>query len=132
MTNVETVRSIYESFGKQDIPAILECMADDVEWEYAYPDGAIPWLKPRHGRSGAGEFFQSLAALDFKKFAVTSVVADGSLVIGIVSVEAVVRATGKRIVETDEVHLWHFDGRGRVKRFRHVSDTLQHANALKA
>jgi uncharacterized protein len=132
MTNVQTVRSMYDSFGKQNIPAILECLADDVEWEYAYPDTPVPWLKPRRGRHGAGEFFQSLAALDFKRFEVKSVVADGNLVIAIVSLDAVVRATGKHIVEMDEVHLWHFDDRGRVNRFRHVADTLQHASALKA
>jgi ketosteroid isomerase-like protein len=132
MNNVETVRSVYDNFSKQNIPAILECMAEDVDWEYAYADSPIPWLKRRRGRDGAGEFFQSLGALDITRFEVRSIVADGSLVIAIVSLEAVVRATGKRIVETDEVHLWHFDGRGRVARFRHVVDTLQHANALKA
>jgi uncharacterized protein len=132
MNNVETVRSVYDNFSKQNIPAILECLADDVDWDYAYPDSPIPWLTARRGRAGAGEFFQSLAALDMKRFEVRSVVADGSLVIAIVSLDAVVRATGKHIVETDEVHLWHFDGRGRVVRFRHVVDTLQHANALKA
>jgi len=98
----------------------------------AYVDSPIPWLKPRRGRAGAGEFFQSLAVLDFQRFEVKSVVADGSLVIAIVSLDAVVRATGKHIVEMDEVHLWHFDGRGRVNRFRHVVDPLQHANALRA
>jgi hypothetical protein len=129
MTNTETVRSIYENFGKQNIPAILECLTDDVEWEYAYAHVPVPWLKPRRGRAGAGEFFQSLALLDIKGFAVKTIVADGNLVIGIVTLDAVVRATGKRIVDNDEVHLWHFDPRGRVDRFRHVVDTIQHVNA---
>jgi ketosteroid isomerase-like protein len=132
MTNAETVRSMYECFSTQNIPGILECLADDVEWDYAYPGSPIPWLAARRGRSGAGEFFQSLAALDFKRFEVKSVVADANLVIAIVSLDAVVRATGKHIVEMDEVHLWHFDGHGRVNRFRHVVDTLQHFNAMRA
>jgi ketosteroid isomerase-like protein len=28
-----TVQGIYEAFGKGDVPAILEVLADDVEWE---------------------------------------------------------------------------------------------------
>lgn len=132
MSNLDTVRGIYENFGKQNIPAILECVADDVEWEYAYTDIPVPWLQPRRGRAGVGAFFQSLAALDFRKFEVKSLLSDTHLVVGIIALDAVVRATGKHIVELDEVHLWHFDARGRVARFRHVADTLQHANALKA
>src|SRR5689334_5901052 len=131
MTNLETVRGIYESFGKQDIPAVLETLSDDVEWEYAYADTPVPWLAPRRGRAGAGEFFQTLALLDIKRFDVKSLLADGNLVVAIISLEAIVRSTGKRIVEIDEVHLWHFDPRGRVQRFRHVVDTLQHAKALR-
>jgi len=30
---VETVQRIYEAFGAGDVPAILELLADDVEWE---------------------------------------------------------------------------------------------------
>jgi hypothetical protein len=40
-----------------------------------------------------------------------------------------VRATGRRIVEEDEVHLWHFNAEGHVQRFRHRADTHQHQTA---
>jgi ketosteroid isomerase-like protein len=33
VSNLATVQSIYEAFGKGDIPAILEVLADDIEWE---------------------------------------------------------------------------------------------------
>jgi hypothetical protein len=131
MTPIETVRSIYQNFGKQNIPAILETVSEDVEWEYAYGDSPIPWLKPRRGRAGVADFFQTLSLLEFKRFNVKTVLGEGNLVIGICEVEAVVRATGKSFVETDEVHIWHFDARGRVQRFRHCVDTLQEANALR-
>ena len=40
-------------------------------------------------------------------------------------VEATVYATGRRISEADQVHIWHFDDAGRVARFRHRADTYQ-------
>ena len=39
--------------------------------------------------------------------------------------------SGKRFSEVDEAHLWHFDDRGRVARFRHCADTLQQHRAMK-
>jgi ketosteroid isomerase-like protein len=32
MSNVATVQSIYEAFGRGDIPAILDRISDDVIW----------------------------------------------------------------------------------------------------
>ena len=31
--NVETVNKIYVAFGNGDIPAILECLSENVQWE---------------------------------------------------------------------------------------------------
>jgi ketosteroid isomerase-like protein len=33
MSNADTVRAIYESFGRGDVEGILDCMHPDVEWE---------------------------------------------------------------------------------------------------
>jgi ketosteroid isomerase-like protein len=129
MNHVETVRGIYAAFGRQDVNAILEQLAPDVDWEYAYRDEGIPWLMPRRGREGALAFFQSLAALRLEKFVLKQLLGDGSLVVATLDVEGVAVATGKRFVEQDEVHLWHFNARGQVQRFRHVVDTLQHWRA---
>lgn len=130
MSNVETVRAIYESFAKQDLPAILERLAEDVEWEYAYPDRGVPWLTPRRGRAAVPGFFMALAEnLDFERFEIAHVLGEGALVIAIARITFVVKKTGKKIVEEDEPHLWHFDTKGRVKRFRHAADTVQHAEA---
>jgi hypothetical protein len=57
------------------------------------------------------------------------VLGEGNLVVALINVEGVVLATGKRIVEANEVHLWFFNERGLAQRFRHVADTLQHWRA---
>jgi ketosteroid isomerase-like protein len=130
--NADTIRAIYTAFGRGDVPAILEHVADDVEWEFAYGAGdGIPWLVPRRGRAGAAAFFQSAAEhLEFSRFQIDHLLADGPLVIALASLEARVKSTGKVIRENQEPHVWHFDERGRVIRFRHAADTLQQYRAL--
>ncbi len=128
---VSVVNRIYEAFGAGDVPAILECMAPDVDWEYAWPSSPMPWLQPGRGPAHVGSFFESLGShLKFRSFEVNHVLAGDHVVVALVSLEAVVRSTGRSIVETDEAHIWYFDDAGRVSRFRHAADTLQHAQAL--
>jgi ketosteroid isomerase-like protein len=129
MSAVETVQEIYAAFGRGEVPAILERLAPEVEWEYG-GTREVPWLEPRSGREGAKAFFESLAAIEIRSFAVKRLLADGPLVVALVDIEFTVRATGKRVVEEDEVHLWHLDGAHRVRRFRHRVDTLAHRQAL--
>jgi ketosteroid isomerase-like protein len=134
MTNADTVRDIYAAFGRGDVPAVLEHLADDVDWEYAYPtDHDVPWLTRRRGRDGALAFFQSMAAdLEFTRFELNHVVGDGPVVVALASWEAKVKANSKTIQEVEQPQIWHFDARGHVIRFRHAADTLQHRRALEA
>jgi ketosteroid isomerase-like protein len=132
LNNAEIVQGIYAAFGRRDVPWILERLAADVAWEYAYADEGVPWLAPRHGRDGARAFFESLVDFQIEKFAVNHILSQGSLVVALISLEGFVPRTGRRIIETDEVHLWHFNESHQVQRFRHVVDTLQHFRAWNA
>src|SRR3712207_5145168 len=60
-SNADRVRAIYQAFGRQDVPAILEHLADDVQWDYAYPDHPVPWLRAGQGRAAGARFFQELS-----------------------------------------------------------------------
>jgi len=131
MSPIETVRHLYAAFGRGDVPAILACLAEDVEWEYGQPPNPVPWLQPRRGRAGAAGFFDILLSqVEFHRFEPTRQLADGALVVGLVDFEATVRKAGRKVVEVDEIHLFHFDDAGLVRRFAHRADTLQHANAF--
>lgn len=128
--NLSTVQSIYAAFGRGDIPAILEHITDDCQWEYGPGTNDVPYLQPRTGRTGAAAFFQVVGTeLEFKSFEVTSVIGTERLVVALCTLELTVKRTGKTVREVDEVHLWHFDDKGRVARFRHAADTLQHQRA---
>jgi uncharacterized protein len=129
MSNLATVQSIYAAFGRGDIPAILATLADDVEWEYGGTATDVPWLQPRRGPTEVVGFFESLAAIEFRHFAPTTLLESGTVVVALVQLEAVVKATGIAVSEVDEVHIWHFDAAGKVARFRHRADTLQHHRA---
>jgi hypothetical protein len=54
------------------------------------------------------------------------VLENAGLVVAIIDVTFIVKATGRTITEEDEVHIWRFDDRGRVARFSHKVDTHQH------
>ena len=85
MSNIETVRGIYEAFDKDNLAGILGRLAEDVEWDYGYPDRGIPWLAPRRGRDGARAFFTATNAMEIKRFAAKAVIGSGSLVVAISS-----------------------------------------------
>lgn len=124
MALADVVRDIYGAFGRGDVPAILAHLAEDVEWEYQPNTTTIPWLQPRHGRDAVPGFFQALGAVDFHRFDVKAVLEGDGIVTAVVDIEFTVRATGRRVVEIDEAHVWRFDG-DRVVRFRHCADTRQ-------
>ncbi len=131
MSNLNTVQEIYAAFGRGDIPAILSKLADDVEWD-ADSTADTPFLLPRRGRDGVGEFFANLALADFTGFAPTAFLESGNIVVALIDVEFTVKATGKSVKQPDEAHIWRFGPDGRVADFRHRVDTHAHHLAFKA
>lgn len=129
MTYKETVQEIYAAFGRGDVPAILERLAPDVEWEYDASPTEVPWLQPRQGRSGAAEFFASLENLEIHRLEAKMFLEEGTTVVVVVDVDATVRKTGLPAEEIDEIHIWYFGDDGLVTRFRHRVDTLKHLRA---
>jgi ketosteroid isomerase-like protein len=129
MNIAQTTQEIYAAFGRGDIPAILARLSESVDWEYGATDNAAPWLAPRRGRAGAGAFFASLGGIDIHRFSVNAILSGDNVAVALVNIEFTVKATGKRVVEEDEVHVWHFDAKGDVARFRHRVDTLAHHRA---
>jgi ketosteroid isomerase-like protein len=127
---VEKVQSIYAAFGRGDVPAILEHLHEDVEWEYQPVTTDVPWLLARRGRTDAAGFFVAVGTeLEITHFAPKTFLEGPGVVAVLCDITATVRRTGQSFREVDEVHLWHFDAAGRVVRFRHCVDTEQQARA---
>ena len=66
--NLQTVRDCYEAFGRGDIPFILSCCADDIDWQSS-DSPEIPYAGRYRGPAGVAEFFHTIvAALEVKSF----------------------------------------------------------------
>ncbi len=132
MSNLQTVQTLYEAFGRGDVSSILGHLTDNVEWDAGATDIGVPWLKPRRGRAEVPGFFQSLAAVDIRRFEPRTLLERGNVVVAIIALELVVKATGRTVREDDEVHIWRFDDHGKVAGFSHKVDTYRHWRALQA
>lgn len=132
MGNLDRVHQIYGAFGQGDIPAILDALAEDVEWEHDSIDHGIPWLRPGRGKGHVSEFFAVVSKeLDIRRFEVTNLLTGANQVVAVIQIEALVRSTNKSFRD-HELHLWTFDPAGKVARFRHVVDTYKHYKASRA
>lgn len=125
MSNVNTVQQIYAAFICGDIPAILEHLADSVEWEYGIETN-VPWLQLRRGKAQVPEFFASLKHIELHKFEPKLFLENTNVVVVLIEVELMVKATGIKIVEEDETHIWHFNEQGKVIKYGHRLDTHRH------
>ena len=126
MSNISTVQQIYSAFGRGDVPAILDCLTDDVEWEYGSNSTDVPWLQPRRGRANVADFFKSLDEVEIHSFQPKTLLESGNIVVALIDLQGTVKSTGKRVEEIDEVHIWTFDSAGKVSRFAHRLDSHQH------
>ena len=129
MSNLETVRQIYAAFGRGDISAFLEQLDQGVDWEYGSGSNEVPWLQPRRGREAAAGFFEALREVEIHRFVPKELLEGPDLVVALVDIEFTVQRTGRRVIEEDEAHVWRFNSRGKVERFRHCTDTLQNSDA---
>jgi len=128
MDHAGTVRTIYDAFGRGDVPAILEHIADDVVWDQDAPSYGIPVLEPGVGKAHVQRFFAALQGLEFLRFEPTNFLSGGNQVAATINVELKVKATG-RVAKALEVHLWTFGADGKVTRFFHCFDRHALVNA---
>jgi uncharacterized protein len=125
MGNIERIQHIYAAFERGDVPAILERLDENVEWEYGISSD-VPWLQPRRGRSEVPKFFEALSEFELHKFQPKTFLESGNVVVVLIDVDLIVKATGRRVVEEDEVHIWYFNSQGQVNKFGHKLDTHRH------
>ena len=131
-SNRAVVGKLYELFGRGDVPAILEHVSEEAQWEHWETNSAqakgIPYLRAGKGKRGAGDFLASLAAIEIRDFKVGDLLAGGTKVCAEIFIEFKVKATGKTLRD-EQLHLWTLDERGQVVAFRHYLDTAKHIEA---
>jgi ketosteroid isomerase-like protein len=130
---ISACKAMYEAFGRGDVPAILEHMAEDIaldDWtgNTAVDSGLLANMRPRFGKEGAKAFFAALQGIEFQKFEVTNLLSGGNQVAATVSLRTVIKETGKTVSD-DMIHLWTFGEDGKAVRFLHYLDTAKHIAA---
>ena len=131
--NLATAQAVYQAFGSGNIPAIIDVLADDVQWESwgenSAQEAGVPWMASGNGKAGAMHFFQTVGSdFDITEFSVLNFAAGGDRVFVEFVMDANIRSTGKHFRD-EEIHLWTFNEDGKVSRLRHYVDTAKHIAA---
>ena len=131
-TNADTVAAVYAAFAVGDVAAILDRLAPDVAFDADWPDNfaqraGVAHLVPRRGRAEVAEFFALIGSWRVDAFEVRDVLSSDRQVVAQLSAAFTLPGGGR--FADEELHLWTFDGDGRVVRFRHYVDTAKHIAA---
>ena len=119
-----TIMGIYEAFGRGDLPAILEVVAEKTDWGLE-DDSVAATAAPFVGRSTSREqvaekyFGGAMAAMEFNDFRPDAVAVDGDQVVCVIYEDITARATGKRVA-CHVVHPFTMDAEGRIARYRPI------------
>ena len=128
--NVETVKAMYEAFGRGDVEAIVERVTDDVDWSTDAATASAPWYGPKHGKDGVRSFFEGIVQTGpvtaFEPLSFGS--NDDGDVFAFIRYAFTVTATG-RDVTMNLHHYWKFRD-GKVCFVRSSEDTAQVAAAI--
>ena len=128
--NVETIKAMYEAFGRGDVETILGLLTDDVDWSTDAAIPSAPWYGSRHGKEEVKGFFEGIAqagpVTDFTPLAFAS--NDDGDVMVFIRYAFTANATG-RSVAMNLHHYWRFRD-GKVCFVRSSEDTAQVAAAL--
>jgi hypothetical protein len=132
--NRTAVMSLYEAFGRGDLAAIVENLADDVSWDADWADNfaqrtPVDHFLPRRGPAQVIEFFQLLATFTVHSFEVLDVLVGADRVACVVVIDVTTPNGGR--YRDEEMHLWTFDAEGRITALRHYIDTAEHLAAAR-
>jgi uncharacterized protein len=129
MSNTATVQELYAAFGRGDVPAILEKLADDVVWESEGP-AILRFTGIRRGKAEAKGFFDALGTEHANpELTITEYVDSGDRVMTIGRYAATMKATGKKF-DTPIAQYWKFRD-GKIVRYIGFADTAAAVEALR-
>ena len=128
--NIKTIQTLYEAFGRGDLPVILDALADDVDWATDTASTAAPWYGVRTGRAGVTAFFEAFGStMEVEEFTPRTYAANETDVLTVVRCRAKARSTGKAF----DMNLHHFFvfRDGKIAYYRGTEDTAQTEAVLK-
>ena len=130
--NIETVRALYDAFGRGDVAAILEQLTDDWTERRTRRSPRRPWYGQRRGKAEVPSFFEGIARTGpVTEFALVSIAGnDDGDVHAFIRYAFTATATGKDVAMNLH-HFWRFRD-GNVCFVRASEDTALVQAALQA
>jgi ketosteroid isomerase-like protein len=127
--NTQRVKDIYAAFGLGNLPALLDVLADDVEWVAPGP-ADVPTAGTYRGKQAVRAWFGTVAEnLEFQVFEPREFIAQGDKVVVLIYAELTTRRTGRKVAIND-AHFWAFRD-GKVIRHEAFEDTAALAAAYR-
>ena len=126
---IAAVQRIYDAVGRGDVHAIVDEVADDVDWAPEAASSSVPWYGIHRGKDGVARFFQEIGSnIAITEFTPLSFTANDTDVIATIRWAFTVNKTGKSAAMNMQ-HWWRFAD-GKVVYFRGSEDTEQSAAAF--
>lgn len=127
--HVNTVKRLYEAFGRGDIGTILASVSEQTEWGFNVAHSDVPWHAPIKGKASLPRFFEALGQVDITQFEPRGFLTNDDQVATLIHIEYTVKRTGRKVAQ-DQIHLWRFDTSGKIASMRHFEDTAQVLSAF--
>jgi ketosteroid isomerase-like protein len=125
--SVETVRALYAAFGRGDVPALLDMLADDVEWTHLGSIG-LPYMGTVHGKAAVARWFGQVAEADAVEVFEPREFLAGPGHVTVLGWERTQALPAGRVFESDWIHVFTLR-EGKVTRFVGLYDTAASAAA---
>ena len=125
MDNVNLLKSLYDAFGRGEIPTVLGAMSPDIHWHQAESNPYMPSGKPWVGPDAVlNNLFMKLGA-EWDEFAVhpKAFYGAGDSVIVEARYSGTYKPTGKSM-DTQVCHVWDIRD-GKATRFQQYVDTAK-------
>jgi ketosteroid isomerase-like protein len=128
--NIKIIQGVYEAFGHGDVAAVLDVVADDVDWATEAAGSGAPWYGVRHNKGEIAKFFEEFGtAMEVEEWTPLAFAASDADVHAVVRIRTRSRATGKTVA----MNLHHFFTLrdGKIVYWRGSEDTAQTQAALR-
>lgn len=118
--NIDLVRDLYEAFGRGDIDTVLAGFDENIEWNESQ---GMPYGGQYHGPEAVAENVFGPITSDFDDFSVEpeKVVADGDLVVVLLTYKGTAKETGKEL-RMPAAHTWIVQD-GKMAKFQQLADS---------
>jgi ketosteroid isomerase-like protein len=124
---VDVVKQAYGAFSRGDVPAVLDLVADQVDWRF-WGASRLPYTGTCKTKGEVGRWFAAIAEVDDIKAFEPREFIDGGDHVTVLGWERTAARPGGKVFETEWIHVFTVRD-GKVVRFWGLYDTEASAAA---